>query len=219
MLYLLLATMITSWGVGRWVPEVVHLYGVRYFDWEKDRKRRPLFRGLSVLASLLLVRALTYTGPAELAPFVALMVVAMAGVLAADTRFQVIPDRFQVAGALGAVGFAYVNAKVPDLQLLWHVAAAGVVSGLLLALNWIYEKLRGQLALGLGDIKMIAWLSLAFGPDVLLVLTYSLLVALLVMLPLLAFRVRRMHSVFAFGPFLVIGAALRLAEHGILLWP
>ncbi len=218
MLYLLLATMITTWGVGRWVPNVVQHYGVTYFDWQKDRKRRPLFRGLSVLACLLLVRALTYTGPAELAPCVALMVVAMAGVLAADVRFQVIPDRFQIAGAVGALGFAYVNAPQPELQLLWHFAAAGVVSALLLAMNWLYERLRGQLALGMGDIKMIAWLALAFGPDVLLVLTYSLLVALVVMLPLLLFRVRRMASVFAFGPFLVIGAALRLAEHGILLW-
>jgi prepilin signal peptidase PulO-like enzyme (type II secretory pathway) len=217
-LYLLLASLITTWGVGRWVPNVVRHYGVTYFDWASTRKRRPLFRMLSVMAALLIVRALTYTSSPEVAPCMALMVVAMAGVLAADTRFQVIPDRFQIAGALGAFGFAYFHATQPETQLVLHVGTAVIVGGLLLLMNWLYEKLRGQLALGLGDIKMIAWLALAFGPDVLLVLTYSLLVALVVMLPLLLFRVRRMASVFAFGPFLVIGAAARFAEHGILLW-
>lgn len=218
MLYLLLATMIVSWGVGGWVPRVVHHYGVTYFDWQGPRKRRLIFRFLSVLAGVLIVRALTYTSAPELAPAVALMVVAMAGVVSADSRFQVIPDRFQIAGILGAVGYCWLRASQPEMQLLLHFGTAVIVSGGLLLMNWIYERLRGQLALGLGDIKMVFWLALAFGPDVMLVLVYSLAAALIVMLPLLLFRVRRMASVFAFGPFLVLGAGLRLCEQGFALW-
>src|SRR5262245_37125269 len=140
MTYLAIASLIIAVGVGRWVPSVVSLYGCKYFGWPGPARPRPLFRLLAVTATLLIGRTFALGLAPMQAPFLALILVALAGVIAADARFQVIPDRFQWLGLIGAVGFvAAPEWPAFDLyaDLVPHVVAGGGLALALLLLNAI----------------------------------------------------------------------------------
>lgn len=203
------AFAIIQWGTTRWVPRVLNHYGFTYFDWKK-----PWFPGLlSNLGLVVLQTGLVHLvgagRPAAGLPFLALMSVALYGTVRLDRRFHVIPDRFQLAGLLGALGFAVV--ATPS-GLLPTVISSGLglgVAGLLWLLNITYEKLRKRQAMGLGDLKLLAWLGVAMGPANLAALVYGIILASLVMLPLVLTRFRKLDTTFAFGPYLVAGCVLQ----------
>jgi leader peptidase (prepilin peptidase)/N-methyltransferase len=50
----------------------------------------------------------------------------------------------------------------PWMSVVESAIGAGVVSGLIWALGWTYQKVRGREGLGLGDVKMIMMIG-AFG--------------------------------------------------------
>lgn len=207
----LLAVALFLAGLYLWVPRVVAYYGRTFFDDPKAKPGRLKLLALSIpLGTLLRFAALFYPAPAL--PFVALMLVALAGVILADAKFQVIPDRFQMVGAIGAAGFAYHTGAGPLEPRLVAVGVGLFMVAGLYGLTRLYTLVRQRDALGLGDVKLLAWLSLAFGPDTFFVLVYGLLLALLAVMPLLVFRRKSMHSFFAFGPFLAAAAVLRLVE-------
>jgi leader peptidase HopD len=202
-------------GLRFWVPQVVRHYGRTYFDQPAAKPWRfwGIFPCLPA-AGALAVAASFYPGPAL--PFLALIGVALGGLTLADARFQVIPDRFQVVGAVGALGFALLGTTTP---LTPKLVAAGIGLAMVAALygtTRLYTLVRKRDALGFGDVKLLAWLSLAFGPDTFYVMVYGMGLALLAVVPLLLMRRRTLHSFFAFGPFLAGAAVLRLVEMTIL---
>ncbi len=210
-----LSLLLLNAGLYVWVPRVVAYYGRTYFD---EPRARPGFLKLGLLGlplgCLLRFAALYY--PAEALPFVALMLVALAGVILADARFQVIPDRFQVAGAFGAAGFAFHATGGPLAPKLVSAGFGLAMVAGLYGVTRLYTLIRKRDALGLGDVKLLAWLALAFGPDTFFVMAYGLGLALAVVLPLLLLRRKALHSFFAFGPFLAGAAVVRLVEMMLL---
>lgn len=224
----LVALGILKWGTATWIPQVVEHYRTTYFLSEFPR---PLRRGFLSHWSWMLLQAtvvyfIGYGHVPEILPFLAVLVLALQGVVVADLRFQVIPDRFQLAGAFGAAGFAVLAwlppetapttlrlATLPLEPLLYQAAAGtGVAAGLWLA-GWLYSRIRHREAMGLGDIKLIGWLGLAFGTATLNVLFYSLIAAAVLIFPLWLIRRRRFEQTFAFGPFIVLGCAV----HAVVL--
>jgi prepilin signal peptidase PulO-like enzyme (type II secretory pathway) len=207
-----LAFLILAVGVSRFIPRLINRYGFEYFGY--TRPYEASFFGswlvVAVLSTLLKVAGLPLD--AWSLPPLALMLMSLYGVWALDSRFQVIPDRLQVAGAIGAAGllattYAMTGRTWPAVApaLTAHLAAGLALPLVLLASNWLYEKLRHREAMGLGDIKLLAWLGLALGPSVYVVFGYALALASAVSVVMLVGRQRRLGSAFAFGPYIAAG--------------
>lgn len=210
-MYFYLALAVLGFGVYVWMPRVVAYYGRTFFEAPDARPGVLVRLALIVPLGLLLQAAAPFYHPRAL-PFAALMLVALTGVLLADAKFQVIPDRFQIVGAIGAAGFTWFGSWG---ELHSKLVAAGLglslVAGLY-GLTRLYTVVRKREALGLGDVKLLAWLALAFGPETFFVLAYGLGLALIAVVPLLLLRRRSLQSFFAFGPFLALAAVVRLVE-------
>jgi Flp pilus assembly protein protease CpaA len=209
--YFWLAEIGTYLGLRHWAPRVVAYYGRTYFE-TPTGKPGMWWRLLVLLpAGVLLAWAAQFYGK-EALPFLGLILVALGGLTLSDAKFQVIPDRFQLAGAIGAAGFAFLSSNAA-LQAKFVSAGLGLgIVAVLYGTTRLYTLLRKRDALGFGDIKLLAWLALAFGPDTFFVLIYGLLLALVAVVPLILLRQKAMRSSFAFGPFLAGAAILRLVE-------
>ena len=208
----LVSYVIIKWGTTVWVPRVVNHYGFAYFEWKKPYLPGLLSNILIVMAQMALVHAASAGHPPLSRVFLAMMCVALYGTLRADARFQLIPDRFQALGTVGALGWVGTTCTTGSV-VPWLQAGMGlVVAGSLWAITTLYSKVRRRDGLGFGDIKLLAWLGVAMGPANLDVLAYGAAAAGLVMLPLLLFRRRQMDAAFAFGPYLVLGCVV----HGFL---
>lgn len=212
--YFFLAELVTYVALSRWVPRVVAYYGKTYFD-NLDAKPGRWWWFFGCMPACLFVGVAAFAYPPEALPFVALMVTALAGLTLADAKFQVIPDRFQIVGALGAVGFAATSVSGPLAPKLFSAGIGLAFVLLLYGLTRLYTLVRKRDALGLGDVKLLAWLALAFGPDTFFVLLYGLGLASVVAVPLVLLKRRTLQSFFAFGPFLALGAVVRLVEMSI----
>lgn len=151
---------------------------------------------------------LTQGKPHAAWPFAALMVVALNGVFQADARLQIIPDRFQVTGAVGALGYLLVGLGLESERLVLHAMAGPGLALVLWLATLAYEQLRQRDGLGFGDVKLIAWLGLAFGLDIAPILAASVVLALLGVIPTIVLRRRSFQTSFAFGPFIVLGVAV-----------
>lgn len=96
------------------------------------------------------------------------------------------------------------------------VAGAAAGGGLLGLLRWAGERVYGQEAMGLGDVKLLAAIGAWFGvTGVLYTLFGASILGASVSIVLLLRRKVGMRSAIPFGPFLVMGALL-VAAWGIL---
>jgi leader peptidase (prepilin peptidase)/N-methyltransferase len=141
---------------------------------------------------------------------VAAFVAALAVATAVDLRERRIPNALTYPGTLLAVVLAGVTAGTSGLieSLVGMVVAGGVMF-----LVWLV----GRGGLGMGDVKLSAFVGAAVGPA--MVPTYlvvgSGLGALVGIALLLRGRDRR--STFAYGPYLAAGAAVAIIAGGPLV--
>ena len=194
-------------GGGFWVPRVVRHYGTTYFDDLTAAPRRISILAV-VLGELLLTVAATRLSPLAL-PGLSLMIVALIGVIHCDFRYQVIPDRFQCIGAAGAglftlAGVSESASSFPSV-LFEGVVGIGITASLYI-ISKIYSLARKREALGLGDIKLLTWLGVVFGPRTMAVLAVGLALGFVAVVPQVVRGKIGRHSAFAFGPYLVFGA-------------
>jgi leader peptidase (prepilin peptidase)/N-methyltransferase len=208
-----LAAAILTVGLGRWVPRTLDVYGARWFDRPLTGKRLTLATWISFAAAGPLLLWLGLKLPPFVLPGLAAVLVALVGVVRLDLAYRVIPDRFHVAGALGAIVLFFArhpqfdSAAIVDLSL-----GLSAVTGLA-AFTLLWSKIRKRDGLGMGDLKLLAWFAIAFGIDgVVVSLLVGLALATLALIPLLITRVRRFDQAFAFGPYLAAGAVVALAQ-------
>ena len=84
--------------------------------------------------------------------------------------------------------------------------------------KFVYQKIRGRIGIGLGDIKLLAWLSLFAGTNIVDVITYSVAIGICFLLlksTWSSIRARKLtlpvaSQAFAFGPAIVAGFAIVL---------
>ncbi|MDD2534243.1 MAG: A24 family peptidase [Eubacteriales bacterium] len=80
-------------------------------------------------------------------------------IILADWKTMIIPDPL-TGGVLVLAGlailFAALRGEMTWLTLLWQIGAGFAAAGLFLLIGWIGEKLAGQEAMGMGDVKLIA---------------------------------------------------------------
>lgn len=144
------------------------------------------------------------------------------GLIFADLEERILPDEFTWGGVLAGLVFAWfiplqpgfaslflpLTADAPIVSVAEAALAAGFTAGSLLLLRFLYEKIRGQEGLGLGDVKMMAAIGAFLGlmPSLLAVMLGSLLGSVL---GLLYIRWQKQDSAtyeLPFGSFLGIGA-------------
>lgn len=208
--YILLLTLITSvlilaGGFGLFVPRIVAHYGRTYFGDERmvgAHTRIFLF----AITTIALAFAVPHCAPLQL-PGIALMLVAAGGVVIADQRYQIIPDGVQATGAAGALIFLLWATELTGEGKLLRAAVGTGAALSFFCLAKLYTLVRKREALGLGDIKLLAWLGLAFGAGTIDVLLTSLIAGMVFVIPRVFTGRLGRHAHFAFGPYLIFGAA------------
>ncbi len=130
-----------------------------------------------------------------------------------DLDEMYIPDRVSIGGIL--VGFAagWLWPELHDVAGRWaglRHAAVGALAGAgsLALLGWAGERIFGQEAMGMGDVKLMAAIGALLGwPAVVFTFFVASLTGATAGLLLVALRRREMRSAIPFGPFLALGAA------------
>lgn len=138
--------------------------------------------------------------PAGLLPASALLLIALAALTTTDLVDQRLPDALTLPLALAGLAF---NAEG---SLVINAAAAISCYGLLLALAWSFERIRGYPGFGLGDAKLMSAAAAWLGPEgaasvLLLASVLALLFVGLCSLRSVWDRGRRLP----FGPFIAAG--------------
>lgn len=151
--------------------------------------------GLSLESAFLWVRVL---------PFLALLI-AMTFI---DLEHRIIPDQLSLGGLVLGLLTSFLD---PNFTVMDSFSGALLGFSLFFALAWGYQKFRGQMGLGGGDIKLIAMLGSFVGTQgVLFTICFSSMFGSIVGL-LWAFAAKKsgkdmMQFAIPFGPFLVVGA-------------
>ena len=145
------------------------------------------------------------------AAFLVLLALASLALAWIDFRRGIIPDWLNLFVAL--TGLA--RARLLDG---WDaVLAAGlqglIIGAIVLALRWLYFRLRGHHGLGLGDVKLLAasavWVGVSGIPMQLLVGSIAALIAAVALH--IAGRTMTRQTALPFGPFLALGLLVTLA--------
>ncbi|MDT7605340.1 MAG: leader peptidase (prepilin peptidase) / N-methyltransferase [Acidobacteriota bacterium] len=170
-------------------------------------------------------------------PFDLVFVSALTALVFIDAEHMILPDVITLPG----IGFALIaRALVPNLLHLgflsdgfmrgmpdWTISLAGALFGALVGggslwlIGWLWEKLRGVEAMGLGDVKMMFMVGayLGWSQTALTIFLAVLLGSVIGVSIMLRRRERDMQMMLPFGIFLGTGAIISLlAGHAIITW-
>lgn len=208
------AMLLLSFLVYRWLPDLVDTYGERYFEVATPDARSIWGRFSAVCCLNLLLCISLLLLPMNTSFYLALIFTSLYGVILLDVKFQVIPDRLHLVGLIGALGFLATtnNFTLIEEFSFWtnRVVYACLVPFILILMNFLYDKLKGEQPLGLGDIKLLAWLSLLVGDAIFGCFTLGLMICCFWTIPRLVLGKVGLDSRFAFGPFIVAGVGLQM---------
>jgi leader peptidase (prepilin peptidase)/N-methyltransferase len=188
--------------------------------------RYPLVEILTTLSFARCVAALGLTLPAlKYCIFSAILIT----LIFSDMEERILPDEFTLGGTLIGIVLAAFVPLPPQLSFLflpfsmaplWRsvseaVVGAGVSSGCIWFVGWIFEKIRHKDGLGLGDVKMIAMIGAFLGLEqaLLTLIAASLFGAISGLIYILFARKDASTYELPFGSFLGM-AALAVALFG-----
>jgi len=86
--------------------------------------------------------------------------------IASDFEERILPDEFTLGGIVVGMAIAYF---VPvSFESGWHsvveaAIGAGVMSGMIWLVGWLYQKFRHREGMGFGDVKMLAMIGAFLG--------------------------------------------------------
>lgn len=123
-----------------------------------------------------------------------------------DLEHFLIPDVMTIPGIILGVAVHYALSPqpwiVPVLESLLGIVLGG---GSLWLLSWLYEKWRGRVGLGLGDVKLAAMLGAFLGwRPIIFILFVSSIIGTLVGLVVIVAGRRRLSQPLPYGPFLAV---------------
>jgi leader peptidase (prepilin peptidase)/N-methyltransferase len=138
-----------------------------------------------------------------------------------DTRL--LPDAITLTGLLAFLAAAWFNPFLgePGLQRIWMALSGAVLGGgFLWSVGALYQRVRGVEAMGFGDVKMMAFVGAAAGPQGVLFTIFGGSVAgAVVGLGLMTVQGRDMKSTLPFGCFLAPAAmAALLFGRQVIVW-
>ncbi len=188
--------------------------------------RYPFVEALSAIAVVALWRMY---GPTPAFPIAAAFVLAMIVLFHTDLDHKLLPDAVTLSGFVGGVAIAWFNPFLGEAgwTRVWAAVAGGALgSGLLWGIGALYKRFRGIDAMGMGDVKMMAFVGAFVGPQgVLFTLFAASVVGAAVGIVLIPLRGGSMKSELPFGCFLapaavaalVIGRRAVEAYYGLLV--
>ena len=137
-----------------------------------------------------------------------------------DLGHRIIPNVISIPG-IGA-GILTTSLLGPGLhpvdRLLFSLIGIATGGGALFLVSWLYEKLRGQEGIGMGDVKLAAMFGAFFGwKGVFVILMLSSLLGSLVGIFLMVVLKKGLKYAVPFGPFLAGGALIYLFYGNALL--
>ena len=132
-----------------------------------------------------------------------------------DLDYMIIPDVITYPATAVGIGIGVMNRYAPTEILRYPFVSSPLESlygllmgpGLLLAVWWIYFKIRKREGLGLGDVKFLAVVGATFGMEsAWFTIFLGSVVGSVVAIVALIARRQSFASYFPFGPYLVIAA-------------
>ncbi len=195
------------------------------------------YPAVEALTGILFALTFLHDGLAPALPFDLIFVAALVALVFIDAEHMILPDVI----TLPCLAIALVcRALVPNLYGLnfltdglmagwpvWVVSLFGALFGAALGggslwlMGWLWERLRGVEAMGLGDVKMMFMVGALLGwPRTLLTIFIAVLAGSIVGVAVMLWRRERdMQMQLPFGIFLGIGALVSLlAGHEIINW-
>jgi leader peptidase (prepilin peptidase)/N-methyltransferase len=191
----------------------------------------PVMEALfGVLAVLLFRKLIPELGAMDLRHLVAYLwylylLFALVALSFIDLKHFIIPDWFSIYGVPIGLGGAFLLENLGYREAVsWQESSVGALcgGGFLLSVMWIYQKIRKQEGMGMGDAKLMALLGSYFGayPALVFVLTVAGLVGSVVGIVGAVGTGRGLQTQAPFGPFLALGAILWMfwGEHVFISW-
>lgn len=195
------------------------------------------YPAIEALTALLFALVFLHDGLTLALPFDLLFVAALVALIFIDAEHMILPDVITLPGLVFAL---LVRAFVPNLDGLaflsegllagwpvWSISIAGALfgaaigGGSLWLMGWLWERLRGVEAMGLGDVKMMFMVGAYLGwPLTVLTIFLGVVGGSFIGVGLMLWRRERdMQMLLPFGIFLGIGAILSLlAGQQIISW-
>lgn len=153
-------------------------------------------------------------GPTAAFALSAVFVLAMIVLFFTDLDHRLLPDAVTLSGFVTGMAVAWFNPFLGGggWRRVWLAAAgAALGAGLLWGIGALYERLRGIEAMGMGDVKMMAFVGAWVGPQgVLFTIFAGSVVGAVVGIAAIPLRGGSMRSELPFGCFLAPAAVAAL---------
>ena len=128
--------------------------------------------------------------------------------LVIDAEFRILPDKITLTGIGVGIALSFFSQRRTPLSA---VAGAALGAGGLYLLAFLWEKLRGVEAMGLGDVKMLGMIGALLGPaGVVITVLLASIAGSLIGLGLVLAKRGSLQTALPFGVFLALGAIAAL---------
>lgn len=176
----------------------------------------PVYPLVELLTAVVFLATLVQVGVGLLLAVRLVFACAMIVLAFIDLRHRILPNAITVPGIVAGL---VASAVVPPG---WLASLIGILAGggILLLIAWIYERVRHQEGLGMGDVKMLAMIGAFLGWKLMLLtlVLSSLLGSVVGLLVILAAKGDMKHAL-PFGTFLAAGALVAsLTGDAIITW-
>lgn len=146
-----------------------------------------------------------------------------------DIDYMIIPDAITYPGTFLGIGLGLASSYLswPGVLPLGDPFVSSIAqsligiasgAGSLLLMWWLYLVVRKREGLGLGDIKLLAFIGAFFGYECALTTIFAgSILGSVVGLMMIALRRHSLASYLSFGPYLIFGAALHIFQFADLI--
>jgi leader peptidase (prepilin peptidase)/N-methyltransferase len=125
-----------------------------------------------------------------------------------DLDHRIIPDVISLPGIVIGLAVSFVSPLVTPLDSLLGVVVGG---GILLAIAYAYQAIRGQEGMGGGDVKLLAMIGAFLGwQSVFVTFMLASLIGSVIGIALMLYQRADTKLAIPFGPFLAGGALISL---------
>tara|TARA_B100001971_G_scaffold213155_1_gene245497 strand:- start:86639 stop:87067 length:429 start_codon:yes stop_codon:yes gene_type:complete len=123
-----------------------------------------------------------------------------------DVEFHLLPDKLNLALLIIILPYAFLTTSIANMALGFLIGFGGTY-----LITYLFYKLRGQIGLGGGDIKLFGVLGILLGPEgILQCIFFSALVGSVIGIILIASGKMNKNKPLAFGPYIIIVATVQI---------
>jgi leader peptidase (prepilin peptidase)/N-methyltransferase len=168
----------------------------------------PVYPVVELLTGALAVALWMRLGPTMAFAGYFVFAAALVTVTFIDLDHRIIPDVISLPGIVIGLAVSFVSPLVTPLDSLLGVVVGG---GILLAIAYAYQAIRGQEGMGGGDVKLLAMIGAFLGwQSVFVTLMLASLIGSVIGVALMLYQRADAKLAIPFGPFLAGGALISL---------